>query len=136
MPGSKDAPLEVTPIVAQNLVALMLNGPKVTRIAVADLVSGTWHSQDLRKPIDGRAVPIIAADVVVYTLGRDVYAYGAAAHRWDVAELPEGTQAVPSVGSGTATIEEMDISIRLRERQVSGDHVDVRALLDGKAGQK
>lgn len=34
--GTKEAPLEVTPILAQNVVALMLKGPKVTRIAVAD----------------------------------------------------------------------------------------------------
>ncbi len=99
MSGSKDAPLEVTPIIAENLVALRLKGSKITRIAVADTASGTWHPQELRTPIEGQAVPIVAAGVVVYNLGQDVYAYGVEAQRWDVAELPEGVRAMPFFGA-------------------------------------
>ena len=134
--GSKDAPLEVTPILDENLVALMLKGPKVTRIAVADIASGTWHSQELRKPIDGQAVPIVASGVVVYNLGRDVYAYGAEAQRWDVAELPEGVRAMPSVGPGTATIESHGHIYTFAGKTGKWDHVDVRAILDVVGAEK
>ena len=114
----------------------MLKGPKVTRIAVADTASGTWHSQELRKPLDGRASPIVAAGVVVYNLGRDVYAYGAEAQRWDVAELPEGVRAMPSVGPGTATIESDGHIYTFAGKTGKWDHVDVRAILDGGAAEK
>jgi len=134
--GSKDAPLEVTPVLDQNLVALMLKGPKLTRIAVADTASGTWHSQELRKPVDGRAVPIVASGVVVYNLGRHVYAYGAQAQRWDVAELLEGVRAMPSVGPGTVTIESDGHIYTFAGKTGKWDHVDVRAILDGVAAEK
>ena len=88
--ASRDDPVEVTPISGQDILALGLNGSKITRIAVADLASGTWHPQDLRQPAEGRVSPIVGPGVAVYTLGRYVYAYSATAHRWDVAELPEG----------------------------------------------
>ena len=51
----------------------------MTRIAVADTVRGKWHAQDLRDPIDGEIVPIVASGVVVYKVGRDVFAYASEA---------------------------------------------------------
>jgi hypothetical protein len=134
--GSKDAPLEVTPILGQNLVALMLKGPKVTRIAVADTASGTWHSQELRKPVEGRAVPIVASGVVVYDLGREVYAYSDEAKSWDVALLPEGIRAMPFVGPGAATIETDGHIYTFTGKTGKWDHVDIRAILDGVAAEK
>jgi hypothetical protein len=134
--GSKDAPLEVIPIVADNLVALSLKGPKVTRIAVADIATGTWHSQELRKPIDGQAVPIVGSGVVVYKLGRDVYAYGAEARRWDVALLPEGVRAMPSIGPQTVTIESQGHIYLFAGSTGKWDHVDVRAILDVVGAEK
>lgn len=134
--GSKDAPLSVVPIIGQNLAALLLNGPKVTRIAVGDLVTGTWHSQELREPIDGRAVPIVSAGIVVYNLGQRVYAYSAESQRWDVAVLPAGVRATPTVGSGTATIETNGHLYNFAGKTGEWSHVDVRALVDGNAGRK
>ncbi len=134
--GSKDGPLEVTPILAENLAALMLKGPKVTRIAVADTASGTWHAQMLRKPIDGQAVPIVESGVVVYKLGRDVYAYGVEAQRWDVVELPEGSLAAPSVGAGTITIESDGHIYTFTGKTGKWDHVDVRTILGGTGAEK
>ena len=129
--GSKEAPLGIAPILDQNLLALMLNGPRVTRIAVADMASGTWHSQELRKPIDGRVVPIVASGVVVYSLGQDIYAYSDEAKRWDVAELPEGIKATPTVAPGTATIETDGHIYTFSGKTGKWNHIDVRSLLDG-----
>jgi hypothetical protein len=134
--ASKDAPLGVTPILAQDLVALLLRGAKITRIAVADTQSGTWHPQELHSPIDGQAVPIVAPGVVVYKLGRNVYAYGALARRWDVALVPEGFQAMPSVGSGTVTIEGHGHIYTFVGKTGKWDHIDVRAILDVIGAEK
>jgi hypothetical protein len=134
--GSKDAPLQVTPIVGENLVALMLKGPKVTRIAIADTATGTWHSQDLRKPIDGEAMPIVAAGVAVYTIGRNIYAYGAESQRWDVVELPEGVRAGPVVGPGSVTLEDHGHIYSFTGNTGKWSHIDVRAIVDVIGAEK
>ena len=125
--GSKEGPLEVSPVLGDNLVALLLKGPKVTRIAIADTASGTWHAQDLRKPFDGQAVPIMAPGIVIYKVGRDVYAYSTETERWDMAELPEGSRAMPSIVRGTATIESNGHIYTFAGKTGKWDHVDVRA---------
>lgn len=131
---SKDAPLEVVPIVgAADLVALMLKGPKVTRIAVAS--GGTWHSQALRESIDGQAVPIVAG-VVAYKIGRNVYAYGAASQRWDVAEVPEGVPATPVVGANSITMEGHGHIFSFDAETGKWDHIDVRSILDSGSTKK
>ena len=134
--GTKDDPLTVVPVFGQNLVALAFNGQKVSKIAVADAISGTWHAHDLRTPFDGRAVPVVTAGVVVYSLGQEVYAYAAEAQRWDVATLPEGIRAVPSVSPGAATIESHGHIYTFTEKAGKWSHVNVRALLEGKAAEK
>ena len=128
--GTKDAPLEVTPILAVNFVALAINGSKITKIAVADTAHGTWHSQALRKPFDGRAVPIVASGIVIYKLGREIYAYGAESGRWDIAELPEGAGAMPAFGVDTVTIESHGHIYTFASKIGKWDHVDVRNILD------
>ncbi len=134
--GSKDAPLHVTPIIGSDIVALGLKGSKVTRIAVADTDTGTWYPQDLRKPLDGRVMPIIAPGIAVYTIGRDVYAYSGAAHRWDVVELPEGMPVGPVVGMNGATIESHGHIYSFVPKTGKWDHIDVRAILDVVKGEK
>ena len=132
-----DAPLEVTTIRGSNFLALALTGPKITRIAVYDLDSGTWHPQDLREPVARRAVPTVAQGVVVYNLGRYVYAYSAEAHRWDVAELPEGMRASPGVGPNGATIEGNGHIYQFIPKTGKWEHIDLRAVLDVvKEGKK
>jgi hypothetical protein len=134
--GSKDAPLEVTPILGPNLVALALQGPTITRVAVADLASGTWHSQDLREPVRGRVKPVVAPGLAVYDMGRFVYAYGAEAQRWDVAELPEGLQAATHVGPNGATIEDHGQIYTFIPRSGRWEHIDVRTILDVAGAEK
>ncbi len=134
--GSNDAPLEVSPILGQNLVALAFEGPKITRIAVADLASGTWHPQDLREPVEGHVRPVVAPGLAVYNLGRYVYAYSAEAQRWGVAELPEGLRAGPLVGPNGATIEGHGQIYTFIPRTGQWEHIDVRALLDVAGAEK
>jgi hypothetical protein len=129
--GPKDPPLDVTPVYSTDVLALGLAGPKIKRIAVADDATG-WHVQDLRKPVEGELSPTVAQGIAVYTAGRYVYAYGAEAHRWDVAELPEDVQPTPVVGPNTASIEGLGHIFTFAARTGRWDHIDVRAVLDRK----
>ena len=88
--GAAPASLNVTPIEGPNAVVLMVTGPKITRLAAATELAGDWIPIDLREPVEGRAVPIVAQGVVVYALGCHVYAFGSEAKRWDILDLPEG----------------------------------------------
>ena len=100
-----------------SLLALEIRGPKVSRIAVysggfiagrgrAEAGGEGWHSQELREPVV-KADPIVNATSVAYKLGRYVYAFSVNAARWDVLELPPGTEpklefpvAYPGMGGG------------------------------------
>ncbi len=87
-------------------------------------------------PIDDEATPIVAPGVVVYQLGRDVYAYGVDAQRWDVARVPEEVRATPVVSPGTVTIEGQGHLYRFSAKSGRWEHIDVRAILDGVAEKK
>jgi hypothetical protein len=134
--GSKDSPVEVSPVVGPGLLALNLSGPKITRIAVVDLTSGTWQAQDLRQPAQGHAAAIVGPGVAVYTLGRYAYAYSARAHRWDVAELPEGLRAAPSISNDSVTIEGRGHLYLYSIEAGKWEHIDLGAILDGAGEPK
>ena len=106
----------------------MVKGPKITRIAVGNTASNTWRSQDLREPIDGEAVPIVAPGVAVYAIGRNIYAYAAESDRWDVAELPPDVRAAPIVSPGTVTIESHGHIYTFTAKTGKWSHIDVRDI--------
>ncbi len=127
--GPNDAPIGLTPFYGPNLLALGVSGPKVTRIAVADTDTG-WHVQELRRPVAGRVTPTVFQGFALYTEGRYAYAYSAQAHRWDVAELPEGLRASPVGDQNGVTIEGRGHIYAFAPRTGRWEHVDVRAILD------
>ena len=110
----------MAPIIVRNLAALMLNGPKVSRIAVGDLATGTWHSQELRQPIDGRAVPILSEGIAVYSLGQHVYAYGPNRSGGMSPFCPKGFERRRLSHQETPRSRRTAISIHLAERLVNG----------------
>jgi len=129
-PEAKPAALKVTTIEGPNAVALMVTGAKITRLAAAPEMSGEWIPIDLREPVEGRAVPIVGPGVVVYGLGRHVYAFGSEALRWDVLDLPEGKTATPIVGSGSARVE---IDGQIHEFSATTgkwNHIDIHTLIE------
>jgi hypothetical protein len=126
----KPASLDVTTIEAPNAVALMVTGPNITRLAAATEIAGDWIAVDLREPVNGRAVPIVAQGIVVYGLGRYVYAFGSEAGRWDVLALPEGATASPVVSPGSARVE-FDGKIHAFDASAGKwKHIDIHALID------
>jgi hypothetical protein len=102
---SKDKSIRhrVTPVVAQTVVGLAIEGPKVARLAVFSIASpGTvpaWHAVELREPVDSARPVVESYGPVLYTLGHRVYAFSPQAGRWDVLELPKGV--VPHGGDGS-----------------------------------
>ncbi|WP_406698714.1 sigma-70 family RNA polymerase sigma factor [Singulisphaera sp. Ch08] len=89
-PATKESSIEVTPMVGLGSAALLLKGPNITRIAAARSLTGRWITCDLREPVNGVASPIVGKNVVVYRLGRYVYAFSSGVQRWDILELPKG----------------------------------------------
>ena len=133
--GTSPPPLKVTTIEGPNAVALMVTGPKITRVAAATEISGDWIPIDLREPVEGRAVPILAPGIVVYGLGRHVYAFSSEARRWDVLDLPEGVKAVPVVRPGSAGSARRPHSrVHRQDRQVERRRHPVRSLIRLRTG--
>ncbi len=124
-----------------DLLALAVNGPKITRIAVyamAGLAGQTdgWYAQDLRQPYVDSAQPIVGNACVAYVAGRRVYAFSAQTQGWDVLELdvPEGNIPIVSQSDDLQAF-----------KVTSGSHIytfsvglgkwkdiDLNAVLDGK----
>ncbi len=128
--GATPAALNVTPIEGPNAVALMVTGAKITRLAAATELAGDWIPIDLREPVEGQAVPIVAHGIVVYGLGRHVYAFGSEAKRWDILDLPEGARANPVVSPGSARVEIDGHIHEFSARTGKWKHIDTRAILD------
>ena len=132
---SKETPLHVSPIWGPNAAALMLRGPKITRIAASSGLSGTWHTQDLREPVKGEASPIVGPGVVAYGLGRYIYAFSAEAERWDVVEIPKGAHGVPIVGPNTVTVEIPGHIYTFGVKTGKWNDLNIRALLETAAAK-
>ena len=126
----KPAALDVTLIEGPNAVALMVTGEKITRLAAAGSAAGDWIPIDLREPVEGQAVPIVGPGIVVYGLGRHVYAFGSEARRWDVLDLPAGVVATPIVGNQTARVESNGQIHEFSARTGKWKHIDIHSLLD------
>jgi hypothetical protein len=127
---SKASGLKAVPIWGSNVVALMISGPKVTRISAANSLTGVWHTQELREPVKGTASPLVAPGVVAYGLGRYVYAYSAATQRWGVVELPHGMQAVPIVSPDSVRVETPGHIYTFDSQTARWNHVDIGELLE------
>lgn len=57
--ATKEHPLKITPMTGDRvqLVALRIQGSKITRVAVFDLESGKWLPMDLDEPAEGDVQP-------------------------------------------------------------------------------
>ncbi|MGC8643172.1 MAG: hypothetical protein ACP5XB_25205 [Isosphaeraceae bacterium] len=127
---AKPAPLNISLIEGPNAVALMVSGKKITRLAAATKATGDWIPVDLREPVEGQAMPIVGNGVVVYGLGRYVYAFSSQAKRWDVLDLPQGASAMPSVGNQTARVEHDGQIHEFNAATGKWNHIDMNALLN------
>jgi hypothetical protein len=134
-----EEPLEIVPIDGGDIVALMLNGPKIRNIAVYDCAAGKWYPQVLKEVVAGQASPIVNERLVAYALGQRVYAYSSTARRWDMVELPENVPATPILYPNSASIESADQIYTFKAKTGTWEHADLKALLsddESKANSK
>jgi RNA polymerase sigma factor (sigma-70 family) len=126
---SSEAPHKIIPIFNQQVAALSILGPKVGRIAVFNYPDSSWHTQELREPVES-AVPVLGTQIVTYSLGRYVYAFSTQAKRWDVLELPEGAKPQAVVQTLTASVEHGGHIYDFDAKTGKWLDLDVRTLLD------
>jgi RNA polymerase sigma factor (sigma-70 family) len=133
LPGSKESSLQVTPILSEgNLVGLMLNGPKISRLYVFSLADWKWYPQDIKEPVAGVLNPIVASSVAGYAQGRTIYAFSTEAKRWNILELPQ--EAPPQldmfVSSDSVVVEYDNHIYEFSGKTGEWKHMDLRALID------
>ena len=139
LPTSKESPLKVVPIRSNGpLIALMLEGPKITRLYVFSIKDWKWYNQDLKEPAAGNVYPSVGHSVASYTQGRYIYAFSAEAKRWGILELPEGVPARLSQRGQEKVSRYMDSIVVEYDGHVhefggnTGEwkHTDLRAVID------
>jgi hypothetical protein len=132
LPGSKESPLQVTPIQSPHFASLMLNGPKLTRLYLFSFEDWKWYPQELKEPVAGSVSPIIGRSVAGYAQGRTIYAFSAEAKRWSVFELPQEAPAQPGMSvSPDSIVVECDGHIyEFSGKTGEWKHTDLRALID------
>lgn len=128
--ASKEPPLVVTPIIGPGVVALLVSGPKITRIAAARNIEGPWHTQDLREPVEGKASPMVFPNMAAYFLGRYVYAFSPEKERWDVLKLPEGVSGSPNMGIGSVVVRGGGHIYTFTASTGKWDDLDINAILN------
>src|SRR5882757_4219496 len=83
------AGIQAIPIVNNDIVALQLNGEKISQVAAFSRKQGAWTIQDLKQPVDGPVSPVVSQGVAVSRAGRFLCAFSAQTGIWDVADLGE-----------------------------------------------
>ena len=126
---SAEPPHQVIPVFNQQLTALSISGPKIGRIAVFNYPDSSWYAQVLREPVES-AQPVLGEQIVVYSLGRFVYAFSTVANRWDVLELPPGDKPKLNIEPATAIAESGGHIYDFYANKGKWIELDVRAILD------
>jgi RNA polymerase sigma factor (sigma-70 family) len=120
----------VTPVWADQIIALQIKGPKISRIAVYDIDHGRWSTHDLRELVD-EAKPLVLDYMAAYKLGRYVYGFSVPRERWDVVELAQGSQAIVGIGSDhhKVTVRAGSHLYEFHDSSESWQHFDFNAIL-------
>jgi RNA polymerase sigma factor (sigma-70 family) len=126
---------QVVPIFNKKAVALSISGPKISRIPVFSFLDSRWQVQELREIVE-TASPLMGEQVIIYSLGRYIYAFSTIANRWDVLELPVGANAKVVVGAFTATVEHDGHIYDFSAEKGKWLDLDVRTLLDAPGAEQ
>ncbi len=102
-PGKK-----LIPIASGSLMAMCVQGGRITQVVAVSTKGGKWRTQDLVVPTSGLLQPVVSGSLAAYAVGGHVYAYSAEADRWDVLDLGAGKTARPAVGVSTIIVEDGD----------------------------
>jgi hypothetical protein len=132
LPASEGSKLKVVPILGDELISLMLDGPRITRLYVFSLKDWRWHPQDLKEPVAGVVSPLIGRSIAGYQQGRHVHAFSARKKRWSVLELPEDA---PARANCLVSLDSVVVEYDGHVHEFSGEtgewkHTDLRAVID------
>jgi RNA polymerase sigma factor (sigma-70 family) len=91
------------------LLPCVLDGSGFTQVAVFDVFRGTWSIQNLLEPSEHSVRPIPRGRLVMYMLGRHVYAYSAEAGTWDTLSMEENLFPAQGVHGASVLTERQDM---------------------------
>jgi RNA polymerase sigma factor (sigma-70 family) len=89
-----------TPIMSNDVLALMMKGETVTEVAAFSAMTGEWKTQRLLNPIKQQIVPVVGLGCALFQEGNNFYAFSAQKGLWDVLSLQGGEKPRASL-SGT-----------------------------------
>ena len=89
-----------TPIMSNDVLALMMKGETVTEIAAFSAMTGEWKTQRLLNPIKQQIVPVVGLGCALFQEGNNFYAFSAQKGLWGVLSLQGGEKPRASL-SGT-----------------------------------
>lgn len=133
LPGTKNAPMEVLPIIGGDLISLNLKGPKISRIQVFSIKDWKWYGQDLKEPVQAESAQIIAGgSVAEYSQGHTVYAFSNQTKRWNALELPETfpTPANIQVSMNSIVLDHDGHVYQFSGKTGEWTHTDLRAQIN------
>jgi hypothetical protein len=98
--------ITASPIIAGSGLALHLEGERIPEVAAYSVDKGEWNVKELVEPAEGQASPIVMQQVVMYPIGRRLYAFSILTGTWDTLELDEAVQ--PIVENYRAWVQDKD----------------------------
>ena len=90
------------------VIALDIRGDRIGEIAGYSSKTGAWRLCHFKEPVKG-PIPVIAGHgVAVYIVGREIFAYSAAADMWGGIKLKEGPASAPHIFPQSVVVEQGD----------------------------
>jgi hypothetical protein len=118
--------IRVTPVAAEDTVALAYQGESIKQLAAFSAHTGDWSTVELAVPIQEAITPVVGPGSALYQAGNDFYAFSSEKGAWDVLRLP----------AGTSQREKPRSSLSLKYISVQhGDRIYVFSLKHGKWSQ-
>jgi len=97
-----------TPIMGNDVMALMMKGESITEIAAFSAARGEWVAQRLLNPVREQIAPVIGPGVALFQEGNNFYAFSAIGSVWDVLRLPEGDKPRAALSTSDVMVQQGD----------------------------
>jgi RNA polymerase sigma factor (sigma-70 family) len=85
------AGVRVTPVAADDTLALHFEGETIKQLAAFSAHTGEWSTVELVEPVREAIAPAVGPGSALYQAGNDFYAFSSEKGAWDILRLPTGT---------------------------------------------